>query len=42
MGYGGDALLAKCPVCRAVIEDWDGQGAGVIGLEFKVGLVMRL
>ncbi|KAG8875734.1 hypothetical protein FRB97_004769 [Tulasnella sp. 331] len=41
MGYGGDALLARCPVCRAVIQDWDGKGAGVIGLEFKVGPVMR-
>ncbi|KAG8991461.1 hypothetical protein FRB94_008853 [Tulasnella sp. JGI-2019a] len=41
MGYGGDSMLARCPVCRAVIQDWDGNGGGVIGLEFKVAPVTR-
>lgn len=36
MGYGGDAMLAKCPVCRATLMGWDGRGGGVIGLIPKV------
>lgn len=37
-GYGGEALEARCPVCRAKLEQWDGRGGGVIGLEVKVAL----
>ncbi|KAG8989756.1 hypothetical protein FRB90_002084 [Tulasnella sp. 427] len=37
-GYGGEALEARCPVCRAKLENWDGRGGGVIGLELKVAM----
>lgn len=37
-GYGGEALEARCPVCRAKLEQWDGKGGGVIGLALKVSL----
>ncbi|KAG8990383.1 hypothetical protein FRB90_001786 [Tulasnella sp. 427] len=37
-GYGGEALEARCPVCRAKLENWDGRGNGVIGLELKVAM----
>jgi len=25
----------RCPVCRALIPDWDGKGGGVIGLKAR-------
>ncbi|KAL5525908.1 hypothetical protein ACEPAG_7246 [Sanghuangporus baumii] len=28
-----EANVARCPVCRATINDWDGRGGGVIGLK---------
>jgi len=31
---GGD--IARCPVCRAPLPDWDGKGGGVIGLKPRV------
>jgi len=40
-GPNGEVALAlamaeaKCPVCRAPIEGWDGKGGGVIGLKFN-------
>ncbi|KAG9031482.1 hypothetical protein FS837_002976 [Tulasnella sp. UAMH 9824] len=40
-GYGGEALEARCPVCRAKLERWDGRGGGVIGLEMKVALSVQ-
>lgn len=27
--------VARCPVCRAVIEGWDGKGGGVIGIKVR-------
>lgn len=41
MGYGGEALIAKCPVCRATLEGWDGRGGGVIGMELKTTKALR-
>ncbi|KAG6816663.1 hypothetical protein H0H87_004023 [Tephrocybe sp. NHM501043] len=32
----GEANVARCPVCRAPIPDWDGKGGGVIGLKPRV------
>ncbi|EPS93285.1 hypothetical protein FOMPIDRAFT_9293, partial [Fomitopsis schrenkii] len=32
----GERLMARCPVCRAPIPGWDGQGGGVIGLKPKL------
>ncbi|KDQ19296.1 hypothetical protein BOTBODRAFT_170411 [Botryobasidium botryosum FD-172 SS1] len=31
----GPAGAARCPVCRAILEGWDGRGGGVIGLEVR-------
>jgi len=36
LGMGGDALQAKCPVCRNQLKGWDGRGGGVIGLRPKL------
>ncbi|KAJ6632434.1 hypothetical protein B0H10DRAFT_2206797 [Mycena sp. CBHHK59/15] len=30
-----EASVARCPVCRAQIPDWDGKGGGVIGLKVR-------
>lgn len=27
--------MARCPVCRAVIEGWDGRGGGVVGIKVR-------
>ncbi|KAG8895664.1 hypothetical protein FRB99_000395 [Tulasnella sp. 403] len=40
MGQGGEALKARCPVCRAELEDWDGRGGGVIGLEIRLSTAL--
>lgn len=36
MGMSNDEPnLARCPVCRAVIEGWDGKGGGVVGIKVR-------
>lgn len=37
-GYGADASVARCPVCRSVLKNWDGRGGGVYGVELKTFL----
>ncbi|KAF8529897.1 hypothetical protein JB92DRAFT_2695503 [Gautieria morchelliformis] len=32
---GGDRTPARCPVCRAVLKDWDGKGRGIIPLKIR-------
>ncbi|KAF8524826.1 hypothetical protein BU17DRAFT_30545, partial [Hysterangium stoloniferum] len=36
MGRGPQELGAKCPVCRAAIKGWDGQGGGIIPLKIRI------
>ncbi|KAF8310773.1 hypothetical protein DL93DRAFT_1570798 [Clavulina sp. PMI_390] len=30
-----EAAISRCPVCRAVLKDWDWKGKGVIPLELQ-------
>ena len=36
LASGRNPNEARCPVCRAIIVEWDWKGTGVIGLETKV------
>jgi hypothetical protein len=36
MGAMDGAPVARCPVCRAEIPQWDGRGGGVVGLKIQV------
>ena len=38
--FGADAVVVRCPVCRAPIPGWDGRGGGVIGLRPRVVITL--
>ncbi|KLO17379.1 hypothetical protein SCHPADRAFT_821578 [Schizopora paradoxa] len=35
-----EPVQPRCPVCRAVLKNWDGKGRGVIGLKPRVMIAL--